>query len=334
MLSFPRDLQVEIRCPGRSSFVDKINAAYATCGAAGNGRDRAQADRRPDQLHHHGQLPRLPAARRQGRRRLDGHRPPLLQRPRRLVRGCYAKIDLQPGYQRLNGYAALDFVRFRHTDSDLYRNARQQLFVRAFKDQIEASFSLLKLPQVIKVVTSQRRGRPGRRRGRQPEDGARATRPSPTRCRPATSSSRGSTASRASPTSTTAPENIERAVREFGNPDVESPRKATAVALGEKLKQKVPPPRATSVLVLNGNGVEGSASTASYLLGQRGYRMLAPAERAAGERADATTSSARRSTSTRGSREPSRRRESSRTCSARPTSRGSRRRSARSATTR
>ena len=66
------------------------------------------------------------------------------------------------------------------------------------------------------------------------------------------------------------------AVREFENPDVESPRKATAVALGEKLKQKVPPPRATSVLVLNGNGVEGSASTASYLLGQRGYRMLTP----------------------------------------------------------
>ena len=54
----------------------------------------------------------------------------------------YAKINLQPGYQRLNGTRALDFVRFRHTDSDLYRNARQQLFVRAFKDQIESAFSL------------------------------------------------------------------------------------------------------------------------------------------------------------------------------------------------
>ena len=48
----------------------------------------------------------------------------------------YATINLQPGYQKLNGYQALDFVRFRHTDSDLYRNARQQLFVRAFKDQV------------------------------------------------------------------------------------------------------------------------------------------------------------------------------------------------------
>ena len=54
----------------------------------------------------------------------------------------YATINLQPGYQKLTGLKALDFVRFRHTDSDLYRNARQQLFVRAFKDQIEASVSV------------------------------------------------------------------------------------------------------------------------------------------------------------------------------------------------
>ena len=48
----------------------------------------------------------------------------------------YATINLQPGYQKLGGYQALDFVRFRHTDCDLYRNARQQLFVRALKEQI------------------------------------------------------------------------------------------------------------------------------------------------------------------------------------------------------
>ena len=66
----------------------------------------------------------------------------------------YAKINLQPGYQRMNGTRALDFVRFRHTDSDIYRTARQQLFVRSFKDQIEHSVSLTKLPQVIKVITS------------------------------------------------------------------------------------------------------------------------------------------------------------------------------------
>jgi LCP family protein required for cell wall assembly len=43
----------------------------------------------------------------------------------------YANIDLQPGYQLLNGTSALEFARFRHTDSDFYRAARQQLFLRA-----------------------------------------------------------------------------------------------------------------------------------------------------------------------------------------------------------
>ncbi len=37
--------------------------------------------------------------------------------------------------------------------------------------------------------------------------------------------------------------------------------------------------------VLNGNGVTGSASNASYLLGQRGYQILTAAERHPGERA-------------------------------------------------
>src|SRR5439155_871137 len=43
----------------------------------------------------------------------------------------YATINLHPGYQKLDGQEALDFVRFRHTDSDLYRVARQQLFLDA-----------------------------------------------------------------------------------------------------------------------------------------------------------------------------------------------------------
>jgi LCP family protein required for cell wall assembly len=47
----------------------------------------------------------------------------------------YSSIDIQPGYQRLCGHdestkGALAFVRFRHTDSDIVRNARQQDFLR------------------------------------------------------------------------------------------------------------------------------------------------------------------------------------------------------------
>ena len=39
-------------------------------------------------------------------------------------------IDIKAGYQRLVGSDALAYVRFRHTDSDLFRNARQQEFLR------------------------------------------------------------------------------------------------------------------------------------------------------------------------------------------------------------
>jgi LCP family protein required for cell wall assembly len=47
----------------------------------------------------------------------------------------YSSIDVQPGYQKLCGTQALEFVRFRHTDSDITRNARQQDFIRWAKDQ-------------------------------------------------------------------------------------------------------------------------------------------------------------------------------------------------------
>jgi len=36
LLSFPRDMSVEIHCPGRATWVDKINAAYPTCGPLGS----------------------------------------------------------------------------------------------------------------------------------------------------------------------------------------------------------------------------------------------------------------------------------------------------------
>ena len=66
----------------------------------------------------------------------------------------YANINLQPGYQRLDGQQALDFVRFRHTDSDLTRVARQQEFVRAFKDQVAHNFSFTELPSLVSTITN------------------------------------------------------------------------------------------------------------------------------------------------------------------------------------
>src|SRR5262249_29629445 len=65
----------------------------------------------------------------------------------------FADIDLQPGYQRLDGNDALAFVRYRHTDSDFYRLARQQAFVRAFKEQVAQHFDLRSLLGIVAAIT-------------------------------------------------------------------------------------------------------------------------------------------------------------------------------------
>ena len=48
----------------------------------------------------------------------------------------YATIDVKPGYQKLCGRDALDYVRYRHEDTDIVRAARQQEFLRQLKQQI------------------------------------------------------------------------------------------------------------------------------------------------------------------------------------------------------
>ena len=65
----------------------------------------------------------------------------------------YANINLQPGYQQLSGQQALDFVRFRHTDDDLHRNARQQEFVQALRAQVSQNFSYTSIPSLIESIT-------------------------------------------------------------------------------------------------------------------------------------------------------------------------------------
>jgi LCP family protein required for cell wall assembly len=273
MLSFPRDLRVEIRCPGRAAWTDKINAAYSACGVRGSLETVRQLTGVPINyivtINFRGfrqLVDRLGGVWMDvDRRYFNDHGGPT----------GYAKINLQPGYQRMNGTRALDFVRFRHTDSDVYRNARQQLFVRAFKDKIETSFSVTRLLQLVKVITSN--VEVGQGGGKDVSAKTVASYGALAFSLPAGHVFQARIDGlEGFADLTTAQENIDRAVREFRNPDVESPRKATAVALGEKLKQRVPPPRETTVTVLNGNGVDGSASTANYLLSQRGYRMVLP----------------------------------------------------------
>jgi LCP family protein required for cell wall assembly len=63
----------------------------------------------------------------------------------------YQFINIEPGYQRLCGNQALSYVRYRHTDSDFVRVARQQDFIRQAKEQLGVWGFLTKYNQLAKA---------------------------------------------------------------------------------------------------------------------------------------------------------------------------------------
>jgi LCP family protein required for cell wall assembly len=273
LLSFPRDMLVTIHCSGRTPFTGKINEAYVYCGPQGS----LQTVKALTGLD----INYLIAVNFRGFvqivDRLGGA---WIDVDRRYFNdqggpSGYATIDLQPGYQRLSGRQTLDYVRFRHTDSDLYRVARQQQFVKAFKNQIKESFAPTALPKVVSAITNNVEVAQGGG-----EDVAGRTVLSYALF------AYGLPRGRVFQTRieglegfaelTTDSSNITRAVDTFTHPDVQSPEKATAVALGRKLRQSTPAPRDTTITVLNGNGRTGSASTAGGQLGDRGYQIVLP----------------------------------------------------------
>ena len=275
LLSFPRDMSVEVRCPGRTPFFDKINAAYATCGPEGSLQTvRALTGVQINYLITVNFRGFRQIVDRQGGAWIDVDRRYFNDRGGSCS-SCYATINLRPGYQQLTGRQTLDYVRYRHTDSDLYRVARQQQFVKAFKGQIQESFGPTSLPKVVNAITNNvevAQGGGADVEGRTVLSYALFAYGLP-RGRVFQTRIEGL---EGFADLTTDSENIIKAVTTFTHPDVESSQKATAVALGEKAKTRAPAPRATSITVLNGNGVTGSASTAGYLLGQRSYQVLTP----------------------------------------------------------
>jgi len=64
----------------------------------------------------------------------------------------YAEINIPAGYQKLCGGKALDYVRYRHTDNDFVRAARQQDFLRQIKSQYGAGRFLSDPHQLTKAV--------------------------------------------------------------------------------------------------------------------------------------------------------------------------------------
>jgi len=66
----------------------------------------------------------------------------------------YAEINVQPGYQLLCGKKALQYVRYRHTDTDLVRAARQQDFLAAARQRVPIDQLVLGRNELIDIFTS------------------------------------------------------------------------------------------------------------------------------------------------------------------------------------
>ena len=140
MLSVPRDLKVTIHPDHGASSTQKINAAYSIGGAKLAVKTVKQVLGVP--INHVIDI------------NFAGFRDVVsylgcvfVQVDRRYYHSnaglaaseTYSEIDIQPGYQRLCGDDALAYVRYRHTDTDLVRNARQQDFLRQIKNQVGAA---------------------------------------------------------------------------------------------------------------------------------------------------------------------------------------------------
>ena len=64
----------------------------------------------------------------------------------------YAEIDIPAGYQRMCGYNALQYVRYRHDDNDLVRSARQQNFLRELRQELPASRIASQYPDLVSIL--------------------------------------------------------------------------------------------------------------------------------------------------------------------------------------
>ncbi|HET8862003.1 MAG TPA: LCP family protein [Solirubrobacterales bacterium] len=65
----------------------------------------------------------------------------------------YSEINVQPGYQLMCGKRALEYVRYRHTDTDIVRAARQQDFLSAARQRVPIADLVLGRNDLIEIFT-------------------------------------------------------------------------------------------------------------------------------------------------------------------------------------
>jgi LCP family protein required for cell wall assembly len=286
LLSFPRDLIVPLYCPPSgggaavASGTGRINSAYAYCGSTGA----------LETVRHYTNLPInylvsvnflgfIAVVNKLGGVWMDIDR---RYYNKNIGTGStnFANIDLQPGYQRMTGKQALDFVRFRHTDSDVFRLARQQQFVSAARQRIAKSIGPDSLVRIVNTISHHKYLEIGVGGGKEFSVSTVYSYAKFAYGLPPGHvfqvKLRGLVGENELTTDTT---NVDEAVQSFLNPDVEAATSATEVALGKRIRRnqkRTLAPAKVTLTVLNGNGRAGSGSNASYLLHQKGYTTLLP----------------------------------------------------------
>jgi LCP family protein required for cell wall assembly len=276
LMSFPRDLIVNGRCPDGRTYTGRINEAYSYCGPAGTLETVKSLTGLP--FHY------LITVNFQGFRqivdKLGGVWMDVDRRYVNLQGGDYATINLWPGYQKLKGWQALDFVRYRHTDSDLFRLARQQLFVKAVKQAVNHNWKNPNtVSKLFKVMTNN--VEVGQKKG-EISGGTLLSYAFFAYGLPAGNFTQVKIGGLTGTNELHADQSyIDAAVQEFVHPDADAPEKATDQVLPGQLKKKkktAPSPKDVSLVVLNGNGQPGAAANTSFLLSQKGYRVIQPPE--------------------------------------------------------
>ncbi|MEA2265049.1 MAG: polyisoprenyl-teichoic acid--peptidoglycan teichoic acid transferase [Solirubrobacteraceae bacterium] len=137
VLSVPRDLKTQFTTDTGRPHIDKINAAY-TMGGSALTAATIKATLPGVEINH------IIDINFKGFRKVidaigcvyifvDRH---YYNQNLGTVATNFSNIDIPPGYQRLCGQTALDYARYRHTDSDYLRVARQQDFIRQAKQQV------------------------------------------------------------------------------------------------------------------------------------------------------------------------------------------------------
>jgi LCP family protein required for cell wall assembly len=274
MLSFPRDLVVSIPgCRGASAFTGRINEAYTYCGPKGTLQTVKQLTHIPINyivtVNFRGFTKIVNKV---GGVYMDvDHR---YLNDNSSGGPTYTPIDLHSGYQHLDGKNALSFVRFRHTDSDLYRVVRQQEFVKALKQQVSGFWSIAKIPGIVNAVTQNVEVGVGGGKSLDVEtlySYAKLVYGLPTG-----NFQQVQIQNLSGYNELSAPQSsIDDAVDAFLNPDVRAPERAANAALGRKPKRDTgPPPSEVTIEVLNGNGIAGAADDAAYRLSRLGYKVV------------------------------------------------------------